>query len=285
MVNKILEKDFVGAKETFGRLIKEKSLSRIGERKIAVASQMFATVSEEKTPRSLDEAARSDYDGPGHGKTMPEMSEKEHIDAANYHGNMIHQLKTGKHKYSKAYTPEKTKEELARHAKLLSLHKDAIEAYDQKSQYLKDEVSQENVEEEAFKEMSLKKVMKKVNDGEWETDSDIKVGKHVFFTEVGKGKKFSIYVTEETLGFSEAAVGKVPDKDFDKSSPDFKVSGIKYYATGKKGSHNDGGNKVREFEAQSDDDAQIPTLWVDDEGNIYADSKSEEASLKKMLED
>ena len=83
---------------------------------------------------------RSSYDGPGKGKLLGDMSEKEHIDAINYHGNQIHQLRTGTHKYSKAYTKQQSADQLAKHMKHYTDHKDAYDAYTMKEEAL-DEVS------------------------------------------------------------------------------------------------------------------------------------------------
>lgn len=47
LINQIVEKDFVGAKDSFVSLICQKSLTRLGEKKIEVASRMFVSEAEQ----------------------------------------------------------------------------------------------------------------------------------------------------------------------------------------------------------------------------------------------
>ena len=95
-----------------------------------------------KEEEELDESwmsQRSSYDGPGKGKLLGDMSEKEHVDAINYHGTQIHQLKTGTHKYSKMYTKQQAADKLAQHMKHYTDHKDAYDAHTMKEEEELDE--------------------------------------------------------------------------------------------------------------------------------------------------
>ena len=47
------------------------------------------------------------------------------------------------------------------------------------------------------KEMTLKKVMDKIDDGYWEAMEDVKVGKHVTIRDTKTNKRFSVYITED----------------------------------------------------------------------------------------
>lgn len=51
--------------------------------------------------------------------------------------------------------------------------------------------------EEAATEYSLSAVLKKIKDGEWESSTDVKPGKHVEISNTSTGKKWTIYVKEE----------------------------------------------------------------------------------------
>ena len=53
------------------------------------------------------------------------------------------------------------------------------------------------------KEMSLKKVMDKIEDGYWEAEEDVKVGKHVTIRDTKTKKRMTILVTEELYEASE----------------------------------------------------------------------------------
>jgi len=48
------------------------------------------------------------------------------------------------------------------------------------------------------KEMSMKAVMEKVKDGEWEAMQDVKSGKHIEFRNTESNKRVTVYVTEES---------------------------------------------------------------------------------------
>ena len=48
------------------------------------------------------------------------------------------------------------------------------------------------------KEMSMKAVMKKIKNGEWEAMQDVKSGKHIDFRNTESNKRVTIYVTEES---------------------------------------------------------------------------------------
>ena len=48
------------------------------------------------------------------------------------------------------------------------------------------------------KEMSMKAVMKKIKNGEWEAMQDVKSGKHIDFLNTESNKRVTIYVTEES---------------------------------------------------------------------------------------
>lgn len=82
---------------------------------------------------------RSSYDGPGKGKLLGDMSEKEHVDAINYHGTQMHQLKTGTHKYSKMYSKDQAQAQYKKHHELWLAHKDAYDAHTMKEEVELDE--------------------------------------------------------------------------------------------------------------------------------------------------
>lgn len=122
----------------------------------------------------LDESwmkQRSDYDGPGEGRLLGDMSEKDHVAASNYHGNIIHQLKTGTHKYSKMYAPDQVKKQLGRHTELRSHHQDALDAHN-----MKEEVSlREYVEQiDELSKDTLHSYIKKANDDAARLDQKVK---------------------------------------------------------------------------------------------------------------
>jgi hypothetical protein len=47
------------------------------------------------------------------------------------------------------------------------------------------------------KEMSLKKVEKKIKDGYWEAEQDLKVGKHITLRDTKTNKRIVVYITED----------------------------------------------------------------------------------------
>ena len=53
LINQIVEKDFVGAKDSFASLIRQKSLTRLGEKKIEVASRMFVSEAKDSLGRRM----------------------------------------------------------------------------------------------------------------------------------------------------------------------------------------------------------------------------------------
>ena len=55
-----------------------------------------------------------------------------------------------------------------------------------------------SLELDEAKEMSMKAVMKKIKDGEWEAMQDVKSGKHIDFRNTESNKRVTIYVTEES---------------------------------------------------------------------------------------
>ena len=69
---------------------------------------------------------------------------------------------------------------------------------------------------EGVKSMSLKKIMQKINDGQWESSTDVVKGKHVDMTD-HKGKKFTVYV--ENAG-ADGIKGTDDDEEYDESCDD-----------------------------------------------------------------
>ena len=53
LINQIVEKDFIGAKDSFASLIRQKSLTRLGEKKIEVASRMFVSEARDTSPETI----------------------------------------------------------------------------------------------------------------------------------------------------------------------------------------------------------------------------------------
>jgi len=51
--------------------------------------------------------------------------------------------------------------------------------------------------EEATKEMTLKQVMKKINDGYWEAEQDMKVGRHAILRDIKTKKRITVYIKED----------------------------------------------------------------------------------------
>ena len=70
LINQIVEKDFVGAKESFASLIRQKSLTRLGEKKIEVASRMFVSEARDTSPETIAKIKAAD-------KSYSKMSTQE----------------------------------------------------------------------------------------------------------------------------------------------------------------------------------------------------------------
>lgn len=70
LINQIVEKDFVGAKDSFASLIRQKSLTRLGEKKIEVASRMFVSEARDTSPETLAKIKAAD-------KSYSKMSTQE----------------------------------------------------------------------------------------------------------------------------------------------------------------------------------------------------------------
>lgn len=70
LINQIVEKDFVGAKDSFVSLIRQKSLTRLGEKKIEVASRMFVSEARDTSPETIAKIKAAD-------KSYSKMSTQE----------------------------------------------------------------------------------------------------------------------------------------------------------------------------------------------------------------
>lgn len=70
LINQIVEKDFVGAKDSFASLIRQKSLTRLGEKKIEVASRMFVSEARDTSPETIAKIKAAD-------KSYSKMSTQE----------------------------------------------------------------------------------------------------------------------------------------------------------------------------------------------------------------
>ena len=169
LINQIVEKDFVGAKDSFASLIRQKSLTRLGEKKIEVASRMFVSEARDTSPETLAKIKAAD-------KSYSKMSTQE-----------LKKLYQQHYRVSDVSGMSKN-----------NLIGDILRAeFGNKAVDMAFESVGEPSLNEAAKEMTMKQVMQKVDDGEWEAEQDIKVGKHIQFHDY-KGKRFVIYVTEET---------------------------------------------------------------------------------------
>ena len=169
LINQIIEKDFVDAKDSFASLIRQKSLTRLGEKKIEVASRMFVSEARDTSPETIAKIKAAD-------KSYSKMSTQE-----------LKKLYQQHYRVSNVSGMSKN-----------NLIGDILRAeFGNKAVDLAFESVEETELDEAAKEMTMKQVMQKVNDGEWEAEQDIKVGKHIQFHDY-KGKRFVIYITEET---------------------------------------------------------------------------------------
>lgn len=117
---------------------------------------------------SLTKRSQSYYDGPGRGRLLGDMSEKDHIDAINYHGTQMHQIKTGTHKYSKAYSRSQAQSEYNKHHTARLDHKDALDAHN----INKDAVNKDSTYNSAKDILRFKdfKELSKINQGEVEPE-------------------------------------------------------------------------------------------------------------------
>mgnify|MGYP007090094389 CR=1 FL=1 len=70
LINQIVEKDFVEAKDSFASLIRQKSLTRLGEKKIEVASRMFVSEARDTSPETIAKIKAAD-------KSYSKMSTQE----------------------------------------------------------------------------------------------------------------------------------------------------------------------------------------------------------------
>ena len=70
LINQIVEKDFVEAKDSFASLIRQKSLARLGEKKIEVASRMFVSEARDTSPETIAKIKAAD-------KSYSKMSTQE----------------------------------------------------------------------------------------------------------------------------------------------------------------------------------------------------------------
>ena len=67
------------------------------------------------------------------------------------------------------------------------------------------------------KEMSLKKVEKKIKDGYWEAEQDLKVGKHITLRDTKTNKRIVVYITEDLDESVESAAKEIFNALFHKS--------------------------------------------------------------------
>lgn len=86
--------------------------------------------------------------------------------------------------------------------------------------------------EEATKEMTLKQVMKKINDGYWEAEQDMKVGRHAILRDIKTKKRITVYIKEDlneefktgdyVKHTKSGVVGKIVNVSSDKAAVDVK---------------------------------------------------------------
>lgn len=74
------------------------------------------------------------------------------------------------------------------------------------------------------KEMTLKKVMDKIDDGYWEAMEDVKVGKHVTIRDTKTNKRFSVYITEDLDEGKLSLIVSAVKKDIGLSEKQFKIA-------------------------------------------------------------
>ena len=196
--------------------------------KMPYDSSRHAAYSEEV---ELDESwmsQRSSYDGPGKGKLLGDMSEKEHVDAINYHGNQIHQLKTGTHKYSKMYTKQQAADKLAQHMKHYTDHKDAYDAHTMNEEVELDEGIKSMVHsylakragkkaDDAYDMGDEKEFQKQVDKSEYHR---VKAGGKP--TRINKNPDSKFLTTREEVELDENV--KIIDRDSDLDQEHFKLS-------------------------------------------------------------
>lgn len=74
------------------------------------------------------------------------------------------------------------------------------------------------------KEMSLKKVEKKIKDGYWEAEQDLKVGKHITLRDTKTNKKIVVYITEDLNEGKSSLIVSAVKKDIGLSEKQFKIA-------------------------------------------------------------
>lgn len=74
------------------------------------------------------------------------------------------------------------------------------------------------------KEMSLKKVEKKIKDGYWEAEQDLKVGKHATLRDTKTNKRIVVYITEDLDEGKSSLIVSAVKKDIGLSEKQFKIA-------------------------------------------------------------
>lgn len=74
------------------------------------------------------------------------------------------------------------------------------------------------------KEMSLKKVEKKIKDGYWEAEQDLKVGKHITLRDTKTNKRIVVYITEDLNEGKSSLIVSAVKKDIGLSEKQFKIA-------------------------------------------------------------
>jgi hypothetical protein len=74
------------------------------------------------------------------------------------------------------------------------------------------------------KEMSLKKVEKKIEDGYWEAEQDLKVGKHATLRDTKTNKRIVVYITEDLNESKASLIVLAVKKDIGLSEREFKIA-------------------------------------------------------------
>ena len=208
LVSQIVDKDFIEAKKTFVSLLHWKSLDKLEERKVRVASRMFESTNVHKaTDDVIEESGVSDLD-PIQQFTLI----NDYLGIRQYSG--VRHFRTDPDRAKKIIDANKVDTETVKAAiEKMKQHKEIDRSFNLKEETLDEENNFQkgaNVKvksnvydsigkkylDEAAEEMTMKQVMQKIKDGYWETDEDLKVGKHVTMHD-HKGKKFVIYIASE----------------------------------------------------------------------------------------
>lgn len=74
------------------------------------------------------------------------------------------------------------------------------------------------------KEMSLKKVEKKIKDGYWEAEQDLKVGKHITLRDTKTNRKIVVYITEDLDESKASLIVSAVKSDIGLSEKQFKIA-------------------------------------------------------------